>query len=439
MSDRDSARTAGAFLRAQAIRDAKALGPGTIARANVKKRKEWGMHAGGDADELAAFVLALGLDPVAWSARAARFESGPVAEFMKLARRAKERRRENRLPKALSSARARTWLADAQFDSNEFERLESLRFDRPRSALKATYRALGAAQGPTCVGRILCVHACTLRECDELADALLALWIALPVLDLADDVWGLGRALASASAVARACGKFELARGLIDEAECWYLRARSRSGRGMAMVVRGALLLASGGDPGDALRELDAAGGLLSGSSRRRIASIHQVRAAALLKLEDLTGACEAIRIAQAKCPDAAMMRGRIAWHAAEIESASGNDAEAAALFRQAYRLISEPLCDRLLVAAQALRSIVRSGDVRGAAAHAELLLGPLFSTLDSSEPEPMKEVLAGAHRDLYRAALQSSLTATVLDGSLSNIEKVRTARIKLRLKQVLD
>jgi hypothetical protein len=442
----DGARTAGEVLCRQAIADAKTLGPGSITQANMQ-RAQWGLTTGGNlfpssavaptVRDLGAFVVALGLDIPSYSARAARFAPGrPIADFMALAESVKDRRFEKRLPKALSAARARTWGPPVELSPGAFEALEEMRYDKPRVALKATYAALKTVSGPSAVGRVLAVHSCALRGCDDLAVALLSLWVALPILDVVGDAWGMGRALTSATATAQACGEFDLARKLVDEAEAWHLRAGSLSGRGSSMALRGSLILAVGGDPRAALCDLNASLRLLPAGVRWRVAGVQQIKASALTECGDLANARKAIFAAMATAPDLAMLRGRIAWHSADIETEVGNHAAAEALYTQAYRLISEPLCDRLLLAAQAVRAAMRQGEAARAISMAKALLGPMFEPL-CNRSDPMRRTLAAAHRDLYRAALEAGLSPEIVDNVVVKISASRTANRKRLQHQV--
>ena len=437
-----AAKRAGEFLRNQALADAHTLGPGAITQAN-SQRKRWGLRGGRyypshssapTANGLGSFALALGLDPIAWAERAARFARGPVAALMALSEQVKRRRRGKRLPGALSAARARTWLAPAELPAGMLEDLEAMRYDEPRPALRASRAALKKAAGPSAVGRLLAIHASNLRECDELADALLALWVALPTLDVSGDAWGMGRALTTAAAVVRALGEPDLAGGLIDEAEKMYVRSGSMTGRATVLAFRG-VLARNAGHPRKALCELDAALALYPPKERLYTACAHQVRSLTLVDLGDLVAAREDTAAALTRVPDARALRGRIAWQAAGIESSAGEHATAEVLLRQAFGLVSEPLCDRLLIAAQAVRAAIQQGETRRAVATAKSLLGPLLAPLD--KPDPTRRVLSAAHADLYRAALEAGLTSDVVEKAIYRIETARTARRKLLRRQV--
>lgn len=441
--DSRQVRETGEILRAQATRDAKTLGPGSIERAN-RKRLGWGLKVGGmgfpasvevpTLRDLGAFVAGLGLDLPAWYERTARYASGPVADFMALAESVKARRRDGRMPRYLGAARARTWKVHEDLGDGVLEALEELRFDDPRAALKATRGAFKVAAGPSSVGRVLAVHASNLREVDSLGDALLALAVAIPALDVAGDAWGMGRALAGASAAVHACGEFKAARRLIDEAEGWHVRAGSVFGRASALSWRGILALRDG-HPRAALRELDAALALFPAQCRRSVAGIHQIRAHALLGLQEVAAARRASSDALALAPDARVFRGRLAWRAADVESAAGDHAAAEALYEQAFGLVSEPLCDRLLIAAQAVRAATRQGATMRALTLARSLLGPLFECLDDTAPT--QRLLRAAHLDLYRAALDAGLSADVLERSITRIKAARAARQRRVRRQI--
>lgn len=443
----DEPRKAGEILRRQAIADAKTLGRGAVTAAN-RKRAEWRLTTGGrffpssvsvpTVRDLAAFVAALGLDVPRWCERVGRYASGPVSELMELVDSVRERRpKDNKQPEYLGAARARTWLPHVDLGEGVLEALEEMRFDDPRTALKASRDALKEAAGPVSVGRVLAVHASNLREVDELAEAFLALRVAIPALDVVGDLQGIGRALSVAGAVARACGEFGLAGGLNDYAEMMHIRGNSLAGRGSAMGLRGALILAAGGDPGIALRELDAALPLLLADGVRwRVVGVQQVRSAALVECGDIVGARAAISAAIAAAPDAAMLRGRLAWRAADIETAAGDHPAAELLYRQAFGLVADPLCDRLLIAAQAVRAATCQGKTTQAFTLAKVLLEPLFEILDDTNPT--RRVLRAAHADLYRAALEAGLTAAVVDQAISRIEAARTARRRRLRRQVI-
>lgn len=444
--DEKDLRAAGDALRRQMAADAKTIGGrGAIKRAN-ELRVEWGAarrtkralrfpaESSGVADpggqELAIFGAAADVDFLGCCERAARYTRGPIAEFMALGESVKDRRPQKRLPGWLSAARGRMRHEPVDLAEGTIEMLEAMRFDDPRSALKASAAALKEAAGPVAVGRLLAIHASNLREVDQLAAGLLALGLAIPALDVAGDAWGMGRTLTGAAAVVRAFGRFDLARELIDESERWYILAGSVSGRARCIGFRGSLMLASGGDPRVALRELDGALALLEPSQRRLFATYQQIRASGLVELRNLDGARKAAAAALASIPHhARSARGRIAWHAADIEAAAGDHVAAEALYVRAFDLIAEPLCDRLLVAAQAIRAAVRQGEAARAVEMARATLGPMFRSLDDTGPT--RRVLRAAHTDLYQAAIDADLSVATVDKAIRQIEAARTSRLR--------
>jgi hypothetical protein len=441
----DFARAVGEALRRQVIADAKTLGPNSITLAN-QKRIKWGLTLGGlrfpasvaspTIKDLGAFVRALGLEMPACFGRTARYASGPLADFMALAESVKERRPSKRVPKYLGAARARTWRPHVELPERTFETLEAMRFDDPRSALMASRKALKDAAGPVSTGRILAIHASNLRECDELAEALLALRVAIPALDVAGDAWGMGRALTTAAMLSRAVGRFNLARGLIDDAEAWYLRVGSAEGRSATQAFRGVLLL-NASEPHAALHELDASLALLLPASRLYVAGVHQVRSVALLHCGDIAGSRAAISQALATVPDVRVLRGHIAWQAGNVETEAGAHGEAESLYQQAFRLIADPLCDRLLIAAQAVRAAVCQGETARALTMVEAMFGPMFEHLTAPAPDPTQRILRLAQLEVYRATLHAGLSTAILDNAIGRIEAARIAQRRCIQRQV--
>jgi len=168
------------------------------------------------------------------------------------------------------------------------------------------------------------------------------------------------------------------------------------------------------------------------------VAGVHQVRSVALLHCCDTAGSRAAISQALATVPDVRVLRGHIAWQAGNVETEAGDHGAAESLYQQAFSLISNPLCDRLLIAAQAIRAAVRQGETARALTMVEAMFGAMFEHLTATPaPDPTQRPLRAAHLEVYRAALDAGLSTAVLDKAIGRIEAARIAQRRRIGRQV--
>ncbi len=334
-------------------------------------------------------------------------------------------RSRGRLLRTLERARGRAHTE--QPSGLDVEALNEERFADPESALESSFAALRKAGGRAEVARVLAVHASNLREHDRLDDALLAIWIAMPLAEAAEiedqeRLALIGWLLQGAACVMRARGDRDPALSLIDEAEAVYCRAQSRRGRTLAKLDRAGLLVGLYGDHRSAIAEASAALAIASPDALRLVCVAYHVRAVAHHLAGDLDKAAADIAVAASRVPGgASMLLGRVRWLHGAIAADQGNLIEAESLLEEAYRLIPEPACDRLMIAAQMIEAAARRGDNKRATAIAMEHLPSLAEPIHKDQ-----QVLEAAFSDLYRAAMKARVSANEIEAIVATVAAAR-------------
>lgn len=432
-------------LKEQLGRDGRAAGKGALEAAN-RMRIVLGLDRRGNMNGaldyprttanpscrgLAAVASGLGTDLVEICARVARYSRGPIAEFITDGDRllSSRKREKRRLPKALVEARKRISRTNFPFDDYggvDVGALNEQRFDKPRLALRSSYSAIHRVSGPAATADVLGVLASNLRECLQLELATLALCISIPAADLAGSRGVLGRLVHAAGGVSLARGNFELARRLIDEAEAIYCRCRDQHGRATAMLDRACCVLMSDGKTVEAFSECDAALALLPEDAVRPRSTAHQLRGLGFLYTGRLAEAADSANRAILMAANHSMQRGRIRWLQARVASKQGLDEQAVFWFQEAYRLLTEPAADRLLIVAQLIQSFLHQGKLKQAREAVQSHLSPLFGAF--SHDTLAQRIFSAAYATLFRASLEADLSTEVVEHAICKIEAGRAS-----------
>lgn len=315
----------------------------------------------------------------------------------------------------------------------EVERLDSLRYDNPRRAAKLAKKALQGAVGPVAVAQFLGVLGSAHRTLYRLDWSMVELGLAITLTKVAGRRDIVAKLAQRAACVMRDRGKLPEAEAIVREALAIFAERGDYEGMACSLVDLG-VTMNKLGRPTEALRQCKLALALEPVSQRHRYGAHHAASVAFIALGQHRAAAAEADS-ASAIAPPGRLtagftmwLRGRIAWKRGALD-------EAAELYTDAYRRITEPAADRLLIGAERVRVNLELGDAAAAVDEARALL-TLHGMLEKDKLDQGK-VLGMAALELGLAAHRAELSTELVESILGKIAVGRAARLA-RLRQRL-